>query len=124
MSSKDNNIFLFINKLADSSDIDTIIDIAEVVLALIPGGAILGKVIKVLAFVKKAKPLVGQTALAANNLVDRMDSSKDDFRHLFNLALDDGKLSKEEKDWLRPRALKAGYSEDEFEFMVMKKKAL
>lgn len=106
-----------------SEDLANVLETAEDI-AKVTNIPFLPLIIKILKVLVKGQPLVQSASNIVGNVAAPNKNEKDKFKRLFDIAMDDGVITAEEKEILRPCALKAGYSNEEFEMMVLAKKIL
>ena len=109
----------FVNDLP----LEDILNSAEVLAGVLPI-PYLPTIIKVLRVLVGLRPAASGIMGLSADIADRHSENyqaRENFKNLFDIALSDGEITPDEKEFLRPRALAAGISDDEFELMVMNK---
>lgn len=117
------------------NDFDTVLDIALCIASFVPGATIIVKIIELLikhkckimtaAKLAKKSTEIGEhkvkkveLSLAEQKMLSANNDSKKRFLSLVDDALDDGIVTDEERAYLIPKGLQAGYSLQEIEQML------
>lgn len=112
-----------IQSIIDSMPLEEIINTAEAIAPLIPAiGSVLYVIIRILKVLLAIKPTAAKaTKIIAERSEDDLKAKRETFNRMWNIAMTDGAITEEEKEFLRPHALAAGILDDEFELMVINK---
>lgn len=112
-----------VQKIIDNLPLQEIINTAEAIAPVIPAiGPVLYVIIRILKVLLAIKPAASKVAgTVAQQGEDDICSKRESFDRMWEIAMSDGNITTEEKEFLRPRAIAAGISEDEFELMVINK---
>ena len=112
-----------IKSLISDFPLKDILESAEAVAPMVPvAGNVLFLIIKV---IKLLIPFQKSAANTFGVISDNINESKQEtFKRMWTIALSDGVITNEEKDFLRPFAKDAGISDAEFELMVLNKTRL
>ena len=91
-----------------------------------PVNLVINIIILIIDLLSKLQPVassaVGKAADITSNLeTTSQDRAREVFDAMFEIAMADGEITDEEKEFLRPRAIAAGIEEDTFELMVINK---
>jgi len=116
-----------IKGIVDGLPLQDILETAEIVACVLPV-PYLPAIIKALKVVVKLSPAASKSLDVAAKIsksvetnFGKEDEAKNQFARLVDMACADGEITDEEKEFLRPRAIAAGISNDEFELMVINK---
>lgn len=112
-----------IQSIIDNFPLQEIVDTAEAIAPFIPAiGPVLYVIIRILKILLALKPAASKTAnMIAKQGENDLRSKRESFDRMWAIATTDGIITNEEKEFLRPRAIAAGISEEEFELMILKK---
>ncbi len=114
---------LKLQSIIDNIPLQEILNTAEAVLPFIPiAGPVISVIIKILKVLLAIKPAASKTvgAIAQQSKNDDV-SKRETFNKMWEIAMSDGEITAEEKEFLRPRAIAAGIPEEEFELMIINK---
>lgn len=119
----DNRNAKIIQSIINSMPLEEIINTAEAIAPLIPAvGSVLYAIIKILKVLLAIKPAaVRTTDIITQKTEEDIKAKRETFNRMWNIAITDGVITDDEKNFLRPHALAAGILEDEFELMVINK---
>lgn len=114
-----------IKGIVDDLPLQEILEAAEIVVCVLPI-PYLPAIIKVLKVAVKLSPAASKSLDAAAKIsksvetnISKMDETRNQFNGLMDMACSDGVITDAEKEFLRPRAIAAGISNDEFELMII-----
>ena len=112
-----------VKSLVENFPLKDILETAEVVATLIPAiGGILVIIIKILKILLSLQLVaVGSMNAVEENAKKSAHSKLENFNRLWTIAVSDGIITSEEKEFLRSYALAANIPNEEFELMVMNK---
>lgn len=116
-----------IKGVVDGLPLQDILETAVIVASVLPI-PYLPAIIRVLSIIVQLSPAASKSLDAAAKIsksvetnFGKEDEAKNQFARLVDMACTDGEITDEEKEFLRPRAIAAGISNDEFELMVINK---
>lgn len=112
-----------IKGIVEDLPLQEILEAVEIVASVHP---IPQAIIKVLKVVVILSPAVSKSLDAADRIsksvetnISKEDEARNQFNGLMDMACSDGVITDAEKEFLRPRAIAAGISNDEFELMII-----
>ena len=118
-----NNTIKEVQSIVNDLPLEDILNGAETLANVLPI-PYLPQIIKVLRILVALRPTANTAMNTAIKIQDKksgLTQKRETFNNLFEIAMSDGEITPEEMEFLRPRAVAAGFSEDEFELMIMNK---
>ena len=118
-----NNTIKEVQSFVNDLPLEDILNGAETLANVLPI-PYLPQIIKVLRILVALRPTANTAMNTAIKIQDKksgLTQKRETFNNLFEIAMSDGEITPEEMEFLRPRAVAAGFSEDEFELMIMNK---
>lgn len=113
-----------LNDFVDQFPLEDILETAEMVALVLPI-PYMPTIIKTLKMMVKYKPLTQKTLGVARAITNPKEAKKEDacatFNRLWDIAMEDGIITEDEKAFLRVSAKDAGIPNDVFEKMVASK---
>ena len=112
-----------VKNLLENFPLKDILETAEVIALMIPAiGNVLAIIIKILKILLSLQPTAVKSITAVEAKMEGDERSRvETFNRLWTIAISDGCITDEEKEFLRPYATAASISNEEFDLMIINK---